>query len=215
MADYKSAHLAWINSTKSFTPKYASDYRSDISYFEVMKQIYNDSICTQEIAKSFFISDKIWFQQSFKVSKEIDKEIDKLEPTANSMWFVTVGFNHATWSIKDCDKFITKVLEMEWVISAKANFELHRTNGLHPHCHFAIETKEPKSKILDKLFRPLYAKKVIFSKNFIDIKPMMEYHHNYIRMLKVEEKMECVDKDREWRKKNNIPDYEKNWSNTI
>lgn len=215
MTDFKSGHLAWINSTKSFTPKYPQDYRSDISYYEVITELYLNKNVTQEIAKQFWIADKVWHKASCALSKSIDKEIEKLEPTPNGWWFVTIGFNHATWDIPKCCKCIENIIKMEWVISAKANFELFRENGEHPHCHFVIETKEPKSRILDKIFRPLYTKDVVFSKNFIDVKPMMEYHKKYIMLDKQLDKMENVNKDIEWRKKNKIPDYEKNISNFL
>lgn len=212
MTDYKSGHLAWIHSTKTFTPKYPQDYRSDISYYEVIKELYSNPNCSQEQAKSFWISDKLWHKQTFALSKSIDKEVEKLEPTANGWWFVTIGFNHDTWNIKDCSKCIEGILGMEWIISAKANFELYRENGEHPHVHFLLQTKEPKSKILEKCYRPLYTKKVVFSKNFIDVKPMMDYHKKYIMLDKQSDKMENVKKDIEWRKKNNIPDYEKKFN---
>uniref|UniRef100_UPI004047A95A hypothetical protein n=1 Tax=Mariniflexile sp. TaxID=1979402 RepID=UPI004047A95A len=211
MADYKSAHLAWIYSTKSFTPKYAHDYRADISYYEIMKQTYNNPSCTQDMAKSFFVADKLWHKQTFCLSKEIDKEIEKSLPSPSEKWFMTIGFNHDTWTVKDCDKCITKILGMEWIKSGKANFELHREGGVHPHVHFIIETKEPQSRIVDKVYRPLYVKKLVSKRNFVEVTPMMEYHLKYINLDKKEDKMQYVKKDIEWRKKNNIPDYEKNW----
>lgn len=209
--DYKTAHIQWLTNTKNFVPKYPADYSRGVSYLETMISLYADPRIPQEMARAMFVSDKNHYNNCYKVIKEVDKLVEKLVPTPNDSWFVTVGFNHDTWNIKDCDKFIRNVLEMDWVIRGKANFELFRSNGEHPHCHFVIETKEPKSRILEKLFRPLYAKKVVFSKNFIDVKPMMDYHHKYIMLDKIEEKMECVKKDIDFRKKNNIPDYEKNW----
>lgn len=211
MADYKSAHLAWIHSTPKFLPKYAQDYRADISYFEIIKHVYNNPNCSQEYAKLMFVSDKVWYQQSYKVSNEIDKAVKKLEPTANGWWFVTIGFNHQTWSIKKCCQVITKIIAFDWIISVKANFELYRPNGEHPHCHFVIETDLPKSKILEKIWRPKYVQEVVLSKSFIDIKKFEEHHRKYINLEKTYDKMECVNKDIIWRGQNNIPDFEKNW----
>lgn len=213
MTDYKSGHLAWLVSHPKFTPKDAQDYRADISYYEIMKFTYNNKHCSQEDAHIFWRRDIEWHKRAYDLANEINKEVEKLKPTPNGLWFVTIGFNHDTWTIADCDKCIRKILEMEWIISGKANFELYRTNGEHPHVHFILETKEPKSRILDKIFRPLYVKKVVFSRNFIDVKPMMDYHLKYITLDKVSEKMECVEKDIIWRKENNIPDYEKKWDN--
>jgi len=210
MTDYKSAHLAWINSTKSFTPKYLHDYTSP--YVEIMKFIYAKECCSQEYARKLFIADKVWFKECHSVSKDLDKAVCDLIPAKSNYYFVTIGFNHQTWTISECVKSIHKILAMEWIISGKANFELYRTNGEHPHCHFVIETLEPKSRILEKLFRPQYMKKIILSKNFIDVKPMENYHHKYIMLDKVSDKMFCVEKDIQWRKENNIPDFEKNYN---
>jgi len=210
MADYKNAHLAWLKSCRDFEPKYPSDYKSG-TYLDVMTTLYADERIPMIMAYHMFISDKAWYKKSKKIAREIDKQVEKLEPTPPTLWFVTLNFNHQTWNVKDCTKCIEKILAMDWIIRAKANFEYYRENGEHPHCHFLLETKEPKSRILDKIFRPLYTKKVIFKKNFIDCEPGMDYHHKYINLDKKNEKMENVQKDIEWRKKNNIPDFEKNW----
>lgn len=212
MADFKSAHLAWIKSTKNFVPKYAHDYSEP--YYDIMVELYRNNSVTQNFAEILFEADKKWFIDSKKISKQIDKQIESKQPVPTGYWFVTLGFNHDTWTIKDCDTCIRKILGMEWIIQGKANFELHRENGEHPHCHFFIETKEPKSRILDKIFRPLYTKKVVFKRNFVDAKIAMDYHHDYINLIKQESKMSFVEKDIAWRKKNNIVDYEKNWTLT-
>lgn len=211
MADFKNAHLAWLKATRDFEPKYPQDYSRGISYIDTMIALYADPRIPMTMAEAMFVADKAWYKRSKKIAREIDKQVEALEPTPSTMWFITIGFNHDTWSIKDCNFCIEKLLAMEWIIRGKANFEFYRSNGEHPHCHFLIETKEPKSRILEKLFRPLYTKKVVFSKNFIDVKPALEHHHKYIMLDKVFDKMENVEKDKEWRKKNKIPDYEKNW----
>lgn len=212
--DYVSAHLQWIQNNPRFVPKEQPYFKEGYSYYDMMKQLYEnqkDLSFIQNYAKVTWQCDIIWHKRSYLLTQEMNKMVDKLEPQPSGMWFVTIGFNHQTWSVSECCKVIEKILGMEWIISAKANFELYRENGEHPHCHFVIKTKEPKSRILDKLFRPQYVKKVILSKNFIDIKPMMEYHLKYINLEKQSDKDIYVNKDREWRKQNNIPDYEKNW----
>jgi len=211
MTDYKSAHLAWINSTRTFTPQNVSDYRYDISYLEIMTSLYSQSNVSQEFAKACFVSDKAWFRRTATISKEIDNAVTKLVPTPDGRWFVTIGFNHQTWSIDKCHKAILKILGMDWILKAKANFEMFRENGEHPHVHFLLETKEPKSRILDKLFRPNYIKELVLKKSFIDIKPAEKYHDDYINLVKMEQKQKYIEMDVIWRLKNNIPDYEKNW----
>jgi len=81
----------------------------------------------------------------------------------------------------------------------------------NPHCHFYIETKECKSKVLDKLWRPKYVKEIVLQRTFIDIKQAEAQHLPYINLEKQTSKQECIKKDIEWRKQNNIPDFEKNW----
>lgn len=209
-SDYKNAHISWVKATKTFTPKYPDDYKAT-TYEKVLASLYADNRVSQQMAYHMFMGDKIWFKKSHKISKEIDLKIQKLEPTPNGIWFVTVGFNHQTWTISKCDKVIQNVLKMKWIFQGKANFELYRENGEHPHCHFLIETNEPKSRILDKIFRPQYVKDLVLNRNFIDVKIATQVHHNYINLIKQENKMPFVEKDIVWRKKNEIPDYEKNW----
>nr|UOF82666.1 rep protein [Cressdnaviricota sp.] len=213
-SSWKSAHLAWIFRTKTFVPRYPTDYRQDISYYEVMKQLYSNPNVTEQYAKNFFVSDKKWFNLSMNMMNDINKEVAKLTPSVNNVWFVTIGFNHQEWSVSKCCKVIENILNFDWILHAKANFELYRENGEHPHVHIYLETELPKSKVLEKLFRPQYVKKVVLSKNFIDIKKAEHYHLKYIELDKQENKQELIEKDKLWRSKNNIPDYEKNWKST-
>lgn len=209
--DYISAHLAWIRSHRTFTPRYAHDYTE--SYEDIMKQLYQNPYfrLNPDLAKKLWASDIAWQRRAIVLANGMNNEVSKIIPNNYGLWFVTIGFNHQTWTVTDCCKIIEKILGMDWIISAKANFELFRENGEHPHVHFIIKTEEPKSRILDKLFRPLYVKKVVLSKSFIDVKPMSDYHLKYIELDKQTAKQEFVDKDKEWRLKNKIPDYEKNW----
>lgn len=207
--DYKSVHLAWVYKTKTFVPKYAQDYTT--SYYEVMKEVYRNKNVTNKMAKIMYYADKRWHKVANKIMIEADKELNDEIPEPTKEWFITIGFNHQTWSVAKCKKVIEKILAMDWVKKAKANFELYRENGEHPHVHFMIETDIPRSKILDKLWRPRYVKDVVLARNFIDIKPAEIHHNNYIMLNKTEHKMKYIDKDIEWRKKNDIPDYEKNW----
>lgn len=207
--DYRNAHLAWIKSTRDFEPKYPADYKS-ASYLEVMENLYSNPEVTQKFAHACYVSDRKWYIDSKRISKQIEKEVLKSIGEQSNLWFVTIGFNHQTWTIPKCVKVIEKILAMDWVNSAKANFELYRENGEHPHCHFVINTSLPKSKIIEKIFRPKYVTEVVLSKNFIDVKPADQVHKKYIKLDKQESKMNFVEKDIEWRHKNNIPDFEKN-----
>lgn len=212
MADYKTSHLTWLKQTKNFVPHFSHDYKS-CSYYEAIEYTYSKEQCSQERARAWFVADKLYYKQSQIAIKEVDKIVEKSLPTTPLFYFVTIGFSHQDWSIKTCCNAIEKILNMNWVISAKANFELHRENGLHPHVHFVIETNHKKGKIVDCIFKSEYIKKIVLKKNFIDVKPALESHYKYINLEKQESKLGCVDQDRKWRQENNIPDYEKNWKN--
>lgn len=204
MSDWKSAHLAWIKSTKYH-------HAVDGSYHEVMSYLYQNAAVSQESAKFLWKEDKKRHKANFDLSKVLDKEIEKATPSPPDKWFVTIGFNHQTWTKDKCIKAIQKIMAMDWVVSAKAVFELHRENGEHPHVHFLLHTKEPKSKIIEKIFRPSYVQSVVYNKSFVDVKPAEEHHMKYIMGDKCDAKQQYVELDRQWRAANNIPDFEKNW----
>lgn len=233
--DYVSAHLAWVKLNPTFSPKYAQDMSESGSYYNSLLLLYRTAgslrgdlkddewlsykakhserePLLQNLAKSLYDADKLWLENSRVISQLVTKKIidnKKLEPTA---YFVTIGFNHQTWSVDKCVKAISKLMDFDWVLKCKANFELFRENGEHPHCHFYIETYEPKSKVLEKLFRPKYIQDIVLKKSFIDIKKAELYHMDYINLVKTSGKMTYVERDIEWREKHCIPNFEKNWN---
>lgn len=210
--DYKTAHIQWLTNTKNFVPKYAGDYSRGVSYLETMVSLYADARIPQEMAKAMFVSDKCHYNKSYQVIKEVDRLVNKTTPKPSEAYFVTLNFNHNTWSVDKCVSAIKQIIAMEWVERCKANFEYHTEDGFHPHCHMYIETSIPKAKMKANLWRPKYIKAIIGAQNFIDIKPGKAQHEDkYIVLDKQDEKMEYVEKDIQFRKDNNIPDFEKNW----
>lgn len=209
MTDYKNAHIAWLKATRDFICKYPDDY--SIPYIDVMASLYADERVPQSMAEAMFISDKAWYKKSKKISKEIDQKVALLEPTVNNAWFITLGYDHTKWTIPKVIKLINRIMQMKWIIKVKAQFELHRENGEHPHTHLLIETSYGFGDIKYNLTRPKYIKELVTKDNFVDIKPAMSYHYDYINLIKKEEKMKYVEMDNEWRKKNDIPIFEKNW----
>lgn len=215
MTDYKSAHLAWISqeTKKGFIPKEYVDWKYNIPYLEMMRFTYSQPACTQEIAEMFYNADMKYVFEKQKISRDIIKKTQMLQPTDGNMWFVTINFKHDVWTIPKCVSAINKIIAMEWILKAKCNFELFRTNGEHPHCHILLQSLKGKNDILDRIFRPKYIKDLVINKNSIDVKPYNgENHDNYINLIKIEEKMESVGKDIIWRQQNNIPDFQKNWN---
>jgi len=202
--DYKSLHIVWLKSHPNFIPKYPQDY--DRPYIDVIKSLYMNQNISQAHAMVFFESDRHWFDTSNVIIKEMLKQDRKGQE--QQRLFITIGFNHQTWNIPDCLKVIEKIKQFDWIKRLKGRFELHRTNGEHPHVHFLIELNEqlPKSKVLEKLWATRGIKKVCLKKSFIDYKIAQDYHNAYIMLDKCKEKMEYVNKDIQWRLGNNIPE---------
>lgn len=198
MEDWKSAHLAWLLKHSGFCPKDSQLYTE--SHFDIMKQIYSKPACSQEFARTMFLRDLEWYRKSQRLEMELLKQLD-----SNTEHFVTIGFNHQTWSIQKCVSVIENILSFDWINKAKAVFELYRVNGEHPHVHILLESVLPKSKILEKIWATKGIKKVVLSKSFIDYKSKNQSHDNYINGQKTDEKMKYVQMDSEWREKNNIP----------
>lgn len=157
---------------------------------------------------------KPYMQDYLKLTKQhkdlelLRKSLLPSEPEKNK-WFITVGFNHQTWDVPSCVSVIRKICENKIFKDIRGVFELFRENGEHPHCHFLVELTDtlPKSKIIEKLWATKGIKKVVLSKTYIDVKKAEDYHQNYILGIKKKEKMECIEKDKIFRKKNNIPEF--------
>lgn len=204
--DYKSLHLTWLSSHRNFVPKNHHLYNG-LPYHEIMEYIYRRPDCSQDCAKNFFDADLEWNKQSVTQIAEVTKALYKNDPRAPV--FFTIGFNHQTWDIPSCVKVIQKICSFDWIQSIRAVFELHRDNGLHPHCHMLIVPSVPltKSKMIEKVWAAAGIKKVCLKKSFLDYKVASDYHHKYILGEKQENKMKYVEQDIAWREKNGIPQY--------
>lgn len=201
-------HLQWIMNNPKFQPPYLNT-----NYHEVMSILYLKSNVTQDLAKSFFESDRRKLLKNSEAISQLKREDIKYLKLNSDKLFITIGFNHQTWTIPSCIKVIENILSLDWIKNARARFELFRENGEHPHCHFLIETTHqiPKSKVLEKLWAVKGIKKVVMTKSFIDFKVAGDHHVDYIAGIKTAEKMQHVERDIEWRDNNNIPQvFEKN-----
>jgi len=130
-------------------------------------------------------------------------------------FFLTIGFNHQTYTIPKCVALIEKILTYDWILKCRAVFEFHRENGEHPHCHFLITTSLPnKSKFLEQMWAVGGIKQVVLAQGngkkcptFIDAKPAEPRHIPYIMLDKADKKKQYIQKDIIWRKNNNIPEF--------
>lgn len=157
---------------------------------------------------------KPYYEDIMKISK-VHKELEQVkrallnQQDTKPKWFITIGFNHQTFKISDAVLVIRRICENKIFKEIRGVFEMFRENGEHPHVHFLAELHEtlPKSKILEKLWATKGIKKQVLSKTFIDVKKAEDYHTNYILGIKKQEKMKYIEKDKEFRKKNNIPEF--------
>jgi len=209
--DYKSLHLAWLKKRPQFIPKNHYMFSGE-PYFDLMEFTYRHTSCNQDHAYEFWRADMLWEKAIEEEMKKLMKNVYKNDPASSI--FVTIGFNHQTWSIPGCVKVIEKICSFDWIQTVRAVFELHRENGLHPHVHMLITLSShvdpknrTKSKVIEKIWAAAGIKNVCLKKSFIDFKVAADYHHKYILGEKQENKMKYVLEDIKWREKNDIPQF--------
>lgn len=199
--DYKSAHLQFIKDRPNFVPKGGT---FSIPYYEVMQELYRSPAVVQELAKVMWLADIEWHKVYQKAYNDALRSFDVDQQRV----FITIGFNHQTYTIQKCIDVINNIKKLDWIVTLHGVFEMHRENGEHPHFHCLITLNEkiPKSKVLEKLWAVKGIKKVVLQKTFIDYKPAQPHHEDYINLRKVSTKMPYVEKDKLWRIENNIPE---------
>jgi len=215
--DYVNLHLEWILSNTRYAQ--AND-GVHCCYYDIMNSVYKDmdvkKMCTcnfvvtphrqrNHTAFKLLITDMITSKRNQSVLKNMEKLAMEDHGSTNK-YFVTIGFNHQTFNVKDFLKSINVLFRKSFVLSAEGVFEIYRTNGEHPHIHIIMEVPKIRAGIVvTKIFQTAGMSKIVLSRNFIDVKPCEEYHYKYINGEKIEEKMGCCEKDKLFREKNNIP----------
>ena len=63
-----------------------------------------------------------------------------------------------------------------------------------------------KGKLLDKMAESALAK-FTGGKSYIDVKPFLPCHTDYLQLDKTPDKSEYLEKDKLWRKENNLPEF--------
>lgn len=209
-----ASHLAWVKARPNFTSRQwirmttgLMEPNQSCSYFEMLESVYSNYIinphAVDELAQVWYRQDVKQVEEMETVKKSISLDCLRVPPEA----FITIGFNHQVWSIPKCMDIIQRILDNNFVVSGSAVFELHRENGEHPHVHFVLEhVSMSKSKFLEKLWAVKGIKTMVLQKSFIDYKIATEVHKKYILGYKQESKQKYINKDVEWRKKNNIPE---------
>jgi len=199
-------HLQWIRSHPLFIPEsqIPEQYQT---YYEFMVTVYNgttNSAC--DMLANIYFADDLRFHESYETRLAAAKIQYQI---GNKLFnhFVTIGFNHQTYTIPKCKAVIETILSFPWVVKCRAVFEMHRENGIHPHVHFVITTDITKSKVIEKIWATAGIKKIVLKKSFIDCKPALPVHFNYVLLIKQESKQQYIVKDIAFRKANDIPEF--------
>lgn len=211
--DYVSAHLAYASSHPNFVPKgitIATTYYDVLAEQYIIESFNNTPLDVvrqrkNKLAWICFKSDLAWVKER----KLIEESLTMISEPQIKESFITIGFNHQTFNIKKCLALVKTVLGLSIVLDGSFGvMENFRANGEHPHVHFKVfHNKETcKGALVQTIERAKNAKKYITNRNFIDVKPFMDYHNQYLEGNKTAEKLPYVAKDRLWRAKNNIPD---------
>lgn len=145
---------------------------------------------------------------------EVRREKRKLEKLIHGEckcrhWFVTVGFDDKLFK-EGCNEagiinpLVKRICDTKGFDDVKFVVEKFRKdNGgniyIHRHVHLLVTTDMRKSKIIENIYNKV--KRWVAGKNFVDCKSDQNRDRDkYIRGEKIDEKMECVKKDIEWRK---------------
>lgn len=202
-------HLEWIRRNPTFVPDipirdgYRSYYDDMLNFWTWNSQISPGAV--PSMANRWLLDDMRLLQTYESRLREKKKEL-KLA-TQVKMWFITLNFNHQTWSIPKCLKLLSRVMAYDWVISCNAVFEINRQSGRHPHIHLLVKSEFPtKGPMIDKIWRSDLCQELILKRTFIQVDPGVPEHEDYVRGIKTQSKMSCVIADRLWRSENNIPD---------
>lgn len=224
--DYVSLHLAWIDEHKTYRPPFfESEYKTYKEQMVVVYQNINENqsySVLNRYAYSTLTFDIKNQRHNQNAMRNLLKTIFPTETGSSSrkFFFITIGFDHDYFRISRVMPFIKQMLGWEWIVSCKANFEYHRkVDGCvkyHPHIHFFVGVDNPrfcKQRVIDCIWRVKDVPRLLGNnKSNIDVKKAGQHHMDYILLYKVPEKMEMVELDKKWRSKNNIPDFEKNWT---
>lgn len=141
---------------------------------------------------------------------ELKKDIKELKCNSNrKFYFMTIGFDDKTITVPLIKESISKLKELKDIDLGDFVVEKFRKDDkgniyIHHHIHAIVYTDKPKSKVIQYVYQKL--KKYISSSNFIDLKreQPVENYIKYIAGDKRDEKLECIEKDMEWRQLNNL-----------
>lgn len=217
--DYKVGHILWVRSQgnafkcSTWTAGNVNDYLLllDEMYFGCHARIF-----TNETAKVLWDGDKK--SQLKQIMAVVNDNPNNVKMT-DDMW-ITIGFRHESVETdihqyyKDTAKILKQISEWGCVDTLKAKWEFFRgkEHGFHPHIHMMVKLKSVmylttfREKILK--IKKLNKYLDVTNKKFVNIAQCLHPEHDmYMAGDKVEEKLENVSLDIDFRHKHNIPEF--------
>lgn len=187
----------------NFHVKYNHEKVDDPGYIPIdQKDLYESCIDSMRIA----------IYEAICVRREKRKLEKLIQGDDAKHWFVTVGLDDKQFKDDNealiINPLVKKLVDTPGIENVKFVVEKFRKNDkneiyIHRHIHFVFESNMRKSKIVQYFFQK--AKKYVAAQNFIDVKPdPFCDRHKYVAGDKAPHKLECVEKDRSWRKEKNI-----------
>lgn len=199
------------------------NYDPEINYIEILEELWKDKRTGESSGHSENIalikqSDEWKNQVSYKLcvatigaklktQKAIAKIYNDLGAgTDTNQHFVSIGFSEELFTIKKFRNWWNKMTSKASIINAKGVIERHSESGVNTHCHIIIESPLKKGRLIQFIWESAGIKKLVGDRQKIDVRPYEERHEDYIIGDKKAEKMENVEKDRNWRKSEGLPD---------
>lgn len=152
---------------------------------------------------------------------QVRREKRKLEnlifgQTGTKSYFVTIGLDDKQFKDDNeamiINPLLKKIIDTPGFENIKFVVEKYRRNEqgdiyVHRHIHLLFDSNLRKSKVIQFCFQK--AKKYVAGQNFIDVKlDIGRTREKYINGQKTQTKLECVEKDRSWRKEKKITEQE-------
>lgn len=207
--DYKKMHLEWIKANPRFRPLggVSPNYPN---YYSEIEDLYRLTIKTNKSRYLFLRDDYMHNKTSKSINAEVAEMFGDVPENNNPTYFVTFNWSDDNFKVDKILNALQKLFSKSWIDNAVGVFEYYGLNGNHPHFHSLIQVNKHKTfgRFRDKIFQSALG--ATLCKNFIDIKVARNYHTEYLEFDKRQEKTECMEKDKLFRREKGLNDiYQK------
>ena len=205
--DYVRLHLDFCIAHPNFNKnKYGT-----VSYIEMVRHIWaKPRKENNETAYKWLLSDLAELHgRSTTAIQSFEKQYKEMNETVSSIfYFVTINFEEESFKSETALEMINSLITKDFVLSLKGVFEYYTETGHHPHFMCKLETlgKVSKGRLAQKIYQTKNIRKLIKGPNFIQVMPFMNYHVDYLDLIKTEDKQDNIQKDYEWRQKMKLPE---------